>query len=154
MMMPLSLGLTRGIPPVIGKRLLLSLENGNPVTSVFATIPATTLADGCDPPRMSCMKNENDGSFATAFGVTGVTTGVAGSSGVSTGVGVATGVMLVSSAGASVSGTGGSALSSSSPESVATGLIVVAAGAWPLGKVVARPTCYDPIRVRYIRIYK
>lgn len=138
-MMPLSLGLTKGIPPVIGKRLLLSLENGRPVTSVFATIPATTLADGCDPPRMSCMKKEKDDSFATGFGVTGVALGIAGTT---SGVGIATGGMF--SAGASVSGTGGSALSSSSPESsVATGLMVVAAGVWPLGKVVAGPTCYD-----------
>lgn len=117
-MMPLSLGFTSGIPPVIGKRLLLSFENGRPVTSVLATIPATTLADGRDPPRMSCMKKENDASFATGFGVTG----------------------------AALSGTGGStSLSSSSPESsvVPPGFTVLAAaGVCPLAEVVAGPTCY------------
>lgn len=68
MIIPFSLGLTKGIPPVIGNMLLLFLENGKPVTSLFATIPVTTLADGCDPPRISCMKNDSDGSFATGCG--------------------------------------------------------------------------------------
>lgn len=149
MMMPLILGLTSGIPPVIGKRLLLSFEKGRPVTSVFATIPATTLADGCDPPRMSCMKKDNDGSFATGFAVTGgVTSGTAGTSASGCGisgvssvvVGLATGGIIssagaVTAAGASVSGTEGSALTSSS----VVGIVEVAAGVWPLGKVVVMP---------------
>lgn len=65
-MMPFSLGLTKGITPVIGKMLLLCLENDKPVTSLFATIPVTILANGCDPPRKSCMKNDSDGSFVTS----------------------------------------------------------------------------------------
>jgi len=84
------------------------------------------------------MKKERDASFATGFGVTGVALGIAGST---PGAGVATGVM--SSAGASVSGTGGSALSSSPDSSAATGLMVVATGVWPFGKVLAGPTCYN-----------
>ena len=68
--MPLSFGFTSGIPPTMGKRLLFIFENGSPVTSVFDTIPATTRADGCDPPIMSCMKNESVGCFPA--GIAGV----------------------------------------------------------------------------------
>ena len=61
--------------------------------------PATTLADGRDPPRMSCMKKEKDGSFAKEFGVTGAALGIAG---------VSSSAGAVTAAGASVSVTGGS----------------------------------------------
>lgn len=157
MTMPLSLGLTNGIPPVIGKRLLLSLENGKPVTSLFATIPATTLADGCDPPRISCMKKENEGSFAVGFAVTGVALGTAGSgtsvsgggsgtsasgcgssSGVSSVVGLTTGGM--STTGASFSETKGSGLISP-PETGVVVVVAVAAGVIALGEAVIGLIC-------------
>lgn len=53
------LRLRSGDPPLMGKKLLLVLEKGMPLISVFAMIPVTTLADGLDAPKMSCMKNDN-----------------------------------------------------------------------------------------------
>lgn len=53
---------TSGTALSTGKMLLLDLENGIPFTSVCATIPVTTRADGCDPPSTSCIKNSRIGS--------------------------------------------------------------------------------------------
>lgn len=54
--------LTSGTALSTGKILLLDLENGIPFTSVCATIPVTTRADGSDPPSTSCIKNSKTGT--------------------------------------------------------------------------------------------
>ena len=47
--------LSKGSVPWIGKKLSLGFENAMPLPSELAMIPVTTLADGWEPPRMSCM---------------------------------------------------------------------------------------------------
>ncbi|EOA24994.1 hypothetical protein CARUB_v10018291mg [Capsella rubella] len=59
---------TSGTALSTGKTLLLDLENGIPFTSVCATIPVTTRADGCDPPSTSCIKNSRIGSCPPVTG--------------------------------------------------------------------------------------
>lgn len=85
---PLRLLLFRGVPPLTGKMLLFGFEKGT-LATVLAMNPVTTLTDGFDPPRMSCMKKDKCGAtpgFATV--VAGPTTGVATGSG-AFGVGMA-----------------------------------------------------------------
>lgn len=60
---------TRGTALSTGKMLLLDLENGIPLTSVCATIPVTTRADGCDPPSTSCIKNSRTGTCPGGRGI-------------------------------------------------------------------------------------
>ncbi|PNY08622.1 hypothetical protein L195_g005150 [Trifolium pratense] len=55
--------------------LLFCLENGKPVTSLFATIPVTTLDDGCDPPRAST-SGTGGSAFASSLLVPGPVCGV------------------------------------------------------------------------------
>ena len=54
-----------GTPPGIGKLLFLGLENGRPEEGSAAldlgVAPVTVLADGCDPPIISCMKKDSVG---------------------------------------------------------------------------------------------
>lgn len=60
--------LSSGVPPWSGKKLLLATEKGMPLMSVRAIIPVTTLDDGLDPPRMSCMKKDNGGDVVVVCG--------------------------------------------------------------------------------------
>ena len=107
------LPLRRGTPPLIGKTPPLALEKGRPLISVLVVIPLTTLAEGFDPPRISCMKKDNAAGFGWAA------TGAAATGATSTGA----------ASGVSASGRGGSA-------SASVGVVAVAvAGNWPLGKV-------------------
>lgn len=57
---PLTVEVGNGVPPLTGRKLLLGFENGALVTAL-ATIPVTTLTDGCVPPIMSCMKKDKTG---------------------------------------------------------------------------------------------
>lgn len=51
-----------GTPPGRGKMLLLGLENGRAAAgSALGVVPVTVLAEGWDPPRISCMKKESVG---------------------------------------------------------------------------------------------
>ncbi|KDO67796.1 hypothetical protein CISIN_1g029401mg [Citrus sinensis] len=129
-----------GVPPWTGKKLSLDLEKGMPLISVSAMIPVTTLADGWDPPSISCIKKHNGGvcgpglatvALAATAGDAGPlgdevvgTAGAAASSSLSIG-----GITLV---GASAPG------ASESSSGVASGAAV--AGNWPLGNVVVGGT--------------
>ncbi|KAE8683279.1 Dirigent protein 10 [Hibiscus syriacus] len=97
-----------GAAPCTGKRSLLVLENGMPLISEFAITPVTTLADGCDPPRMSCMKKDSVGSCVPGFPVVALVAAAVAAPGPAIGsAGVATGASLSSGA-ATAAGTSGS----------------------------------------------
>ena len=102
LMRPLRFGSVIGTPPLIGKMLLLGLVKGRPLIWVSAIIPVTTLADGCVPPRMSCMKKVNGGLCGTGFATVAVEVPVTGTGpvgdvvvGPATGATPATGVGMV-----------------------------------------------------------
>ncbi|KAF5453508.1 hypothetical protein F2P56_028405, partial [Juglans regia] len=160
---PLRSALLSGTPPVSGKMLSLGCVKGRPLNWVFAMIPVTTLADGCVPPRMSCMKKVNAGVCGpTGFATVALVVVVTGDSvpvgvivGPTTGAMPATGAATVS--GSSSSGCGESASDSAAglaiggmstmgiSDSGNGGLVSSAAGVagiWPFGSVVGvRPTC-------------
>ena len=134
-----------GAAPWTGKRSLLVLEKGMPLISELAMIPVTTLADGWDPPKMSCIKKDNTGSCGPGFSTVALVAAAApcpvvadvaaepaigatpatGATGVATGPSSAAGAATAAGA----SGSGGSTSSSSRP-------LGVTAGTWPLGKVL------------------
>lgn len=145
----------RGTPPLIGKIWLLAFENGRLLASELATMPVTTLPEGLDPPRMSCMKKDSAGSppsgavTGLVAGVViggavvappfrGVVTGVA--AGVVTGL-VAGGVVVVVVAAPPVREfVTGVVTGSGAKGSVGMMGATLAAGIWPLGSVAVGVT--------------
>ena len=127
LMRPL-LPLSSGTPPLIGKTPPLALEKGRPLIWVLAVIPLTTLAEGCDPPRISCIKKDNGGFGGAAFPVVALVAATGAGPLGNAATGPATGATSTGTAsGAPASGSGGSS-------SASVGLLAVA-GIWPLGKV-------------------
>lgn len=60
LLMSALLPLLRGTPFLTGSTAPLGLAKGTwPLTAGLVTIPVTAPAEGFDPPRMSCMKNDN-----------------------------------------------------------------------------------------------
>lgn len=144
--------MSNGRVPWIGKKLSFGFENAMPLLSEFATIPVTTLADGWDPPRMSCMKNENGSAPpAVVAGDGPVGDGVIGATAAAGVAVVVVGIMLSSSSssaaalGATTGGLvwgiiGVGEISSSSAPAVAGEGVVV--GIWVLLEgVIPWPTC-------------
>lgn len=97
----------------MGKIWLLLFEKGRLLASELATMPATALPEGCEPPRISCMKKENVGLAPPAMAAppvsggalvlgrsgTGATTGAA-----SSGIGVGAAATVVAPPDGAVSG--------------------------------------------------
>ncbi|KAG6404666.1 hypothetical protein SASPL_136919 [Salvia splendens] len=153
-----------GTPPLMGKNWLF-FENGRLLVSELATIPATALPDGFEPPRMSCMEKGKCRSIAGNF--TGAGTGNSSGGGGGVAATLVAGEAVVSG-GASespTSGTGAMTGAGSSETGATTSLVagevVVSGGASKLGidvtaALVAEATCRlrlcggdVPLRGRY-----
>ena len=107
-------------------------------------IPVTTLPEGWDPPRMSCMKNDKGGCSRSACGMVALVAAVELTPVGVVETGVATGATTSPSGGTTVSGT--SATGDNVALGVGTGMEgpgmgdTIGAGIWPLGNVVGGPT--------------
>lgn len=119
-----------GDAPWSGKSALLVLENGMPLISELAMTPVTTLADGWDPPNMSCMKKDKTGSCGPGFDATVALAPCPVVADVAPGPAI----------GATPAATGAAGLatgcSSSASSSLVTGTVGVTTGTWPLGNVL------------------
>ncbi|KAF5467226.1 hypothetical protein F2P56_017074, partial [Juglans regia] len=150
LIIPLRFAFVNGTPPVSGKISLLGLEKGRPLIWVSVMIPVTTLADGCVPPKMSCMKKVNVGvsdpaGFATMAPDVAVTGAVGTTAAVV--VGPATGAIPIIGvdvvSGSSGSGCGATSISGTSDSGSGGSMssAIGVAGTWSLGSVVVGPTC-------------